>query len=489
MKDRMMTLAVDDATEWSLLQGLSFKASRDTAVHTPFSFTPSTIDKGRFDSLTSTTPLMGRLVHSVSEDVLFIENAIAPVADADPFFNALLSMHRQINSKKDKPKRLPLLIMRSDFMDNVDSGPKLIEFNGIAAGMGPFGQKISELHRYLRNQWPEVYSLWSDTSHGAGIVNPAIDRLANGIAQATLQIKHEFENDGSDNTDERSPATFLMIVQSHEDNVFDQHLLTHALQSRGIKTIRRTFRQLHGQLYSGKGDRLMLNEVGPIDTVYLRAGYEYCDYAAVDIEGQACCEALMQTRLFIEQHRVSMNATVGQQLATSKRVQMLLTAMSPQALTGFGLTLAEAESVKSLMGEMVEVNANSASWFAKQSSADWVLKNQGEGGGHCIFDLDIAPKLLSLSSDEYQAWSLMRRLHPTPRETPALLIRKGSGSVVKDLISEIGIFSLHINGEPIEEQAGYCGYLIRSKSASETEGGIHSGMGVLDSLVYKNEPL
>ncbi|HFV8588585.1 TPA: hypothetical protein ACIYFY_005167 [Escherichia coli] len=30
------------------------------------------------------------------------------------------------------------------------------------------------------------------------------------------------------------------------------------------------------------------------------------------------------------------------------------------------------------------------------------------------------------------------------------------------------------------------GYLIRSKSAESTEGGVHSGQGVLDSLVYSD---
>ena len=36
-----------------------------------------------------------------------------------------------------------------------------------------------------------------------------------------------------------------MIVQEHENNVFDQHLLELALQRKGIETQRRTFRELH----------------------------------------------------------------------------------------------------------------------------------------------------------------------------------------------------------------------------------------------------
>ncbi|MGL5408434.1 MAG: hypothetical protein ACRDAP_06895, partial [Shewanella sp.] len=34
------------------------------------------------------------------------------------------------------------------------------------------------------------------------------------------------------------------------------------------------------------------------------------------------------------------------------------------------------------------------------------------------------------------------------------------------------------------ERRSYAGYLIRSKSAKATEGGVHSGQGVLDSLMF-----
>ena len=267
MIDSKMRTAVADAIEWALLQGLSFKVTQDTAAHTAFSFTPSSIDKGRFEQLKSSTPLLGRLIHAVSEDHIFLEEAISPVASGDAFFDALLKMHTQLYGKGSKPKRLPLLIMRSDFMDDAESGPKLIEINGIAAGMGPFGQMISQLHGYLKNLWPKAYSSWSATENGEPIDNPAIARLAKGIAQATMHIKREFNDEG--------PASFLMIVQANEDNVFDQHLLEQALQSLGIRTVRRTFRELHGQLSSAPGERLFLDGIGPIDTVYLRAGYEY----------------------------------------------------------------------------------------------------------------------------------------------------------------------------------------------------------------------
>lgn len=44
-----------------------------------------------------------------------------------------------------------------------------------------------------------------------------------------------------------------------------------------------------------------------------------------------------------------------------------------------------------------------------------------------------------------------------------------------DLVSEIGMFSAYLNGEPVTQFNGYAGYVIRSKPVSENEGGINSG--------------
>lgn len=478
INDTTTLKATKDAIEWALTQGMALKNTDYSATHTAFSFTPTPITRAHYTNLKLSVNLLGKLVHFASEDHEFIQQAISPITSGDPFFEALLSMHQQLHQSSSTAPRLPLLIMRSDFMDDRAAGPKLIEFNGIAAGMGPFGQRIHQLHHYLRQQWTDIYGQWSSHQHGELVDNPAIERLSQGIAKATFKIKQEFGDNG--------PATFLMVVQEHEDNVFDQHLLEVALQHKGIKTLRRTFRELFGNLSTGPNQRLVLSGVGGIDTVYLRAGYQYRDYCGKDLSEQACCAALIQTRILIEQHRVAVNATVSQQLATSKRVQMLLSSWDAQALTRFSLTLSEAKIVKETLGEMRPVSEKSAAWFKQRPVDEWVLKNQGEGGGHCIFAQDIYPKLMQLIPDEYQAWSLMRRLHPIPRTTPALLVRKGELQRVDDLISEIGMFTVHIDGHPGVDEQGYAGYLIRSKSARTTEGGVHSGLGVLDSLMFSD---
>lgn len=477
--EKTIEAVTKDSVEWALAHGVGFKSGLFSSMHTPFTLTPTPITRERFTNLKSKAGLLGRLLHHASEDHDFLANAIGPVTAGDEFFRQLWTTHQTI---KDSTRRLPLLIMRSDFMDDAKIGPKLIEFNGIAAGMGPFGQRIHELHEHVKTQWPETYQAYAatDIADTELVENSAIEELSHGIAKATLQIKQEFGD--------RGPARFLMVVQADEDNVYDQHLLEYALQKQGIQTIRRSLRELHDALSTGNDHRLIMDGVGTIDTVYLRSGYLHCDYYAPDLDcWYACCTSLMNLRMFIEQHRIAMNATVNQQMASSKRVQTLLSSMDATELTRFGLTLDEAHAVKELLGENYPVTSQSLEWIRSNNPEDWVLKNQGEGGGHAVFGKDIADKLQQLTPQDLGAWSLMRRLRPSPREVPTLLVRKGDPTQCADLISEIGVFTVHVNGIPAtKDQQGYAGYLIRSKPAETTEGGVHSGMGVLDSLVYAN---
>ena len=470
--------AVESAVDWSLLHGLAMKSGTASADHCAFSLAPMPIARERFHQLRQVVPLMGRMINAVSNDHDFLSEAIEPLQGSDCLFDHLYEQYQTLHTEGQAPARKSLLIMRTDFMDDEQLGPKIIEFNGIAAGMGPFGQRAHQLHQYLQETQAEEFHLWAGSDSVDLVANAAIENLASGVAAAARKVREDSQESGA--------PVFMIVVQPDEDNVYDQKLLKLALQARGIKTVRRTLRRLYDDLSTGDNNRLQLAGIGSIDAVYYRTGYQAEDYVAHDVEESRCCEALGTTRAFIEEHNVAVNATVAQQLATSKRVQMLLTEMPAKELTRFGLTLEEAEKVKFYLGEMRGLNEQSLDWFKQQSNRDWVLKNQGEGGGHCIFDEDILPKLETLAQqpESHDSWALMRRLRPKHRPHEALLVRKGEAYVVDDLVSEIGMFTVHFEGEPVTENNGYAGYLIRSKPAEVQEGGVHSGLGVVDSLYY-----
>jgi glutathione synthase len=479
---------IDDVLEWEIMHGVAFRQVDNTARHVPFSIAPMTMERSVYQHLLSVTPLIAKLVSNVSEDHDFLQESLSDMAKADPFFGRLMELHQQAHGyaiQRQQPARQPLLLMRTDFMDDRQHGAKVIEFNGIAAGMGPFGQRAAELHRFVQNQWSDVYRNWLEDDTAMPADNQGMEQLALGIATAVRKVKAHFTERGESATEQK--PTFLMIVQKDEDNVYDQHLLEVALQNLGVRTVRRTFEQLSTQLSSGENQRLILENVGAIDTVYLRAGYQYSDYWAPELNEDICCHTLSQTRLFIEKHYVAMNATISQQLATSKSMQMLLTMMPAQEYARWGLTLEEARLIKSVLADMKPISKKTIEWF--NTSADkqeWVLKNQGEGGGHCVFGDKISETLVKLKPEEYDAWALMQRLYPHERDTPTIAVRDGKQTLVNDLVSEIGLFTAHYQGGPVTELDGYAGYLIRSKPASENEGGIHSGQGILDSLVLIN---
>lgn len=485
---------IDEASEWAIMHGVAFRQTDNTARHCPFSIAPMTMEREVFQHLRKVTPLITKLISNVSEDHDFLQSTLGDVAKADPFFGRLLSLHQQVHGDIENrlaSNRKPLLLMRTDFMDDRQHGAKVIEFNGIAAGMAPFGQRATEFHAFLQEQWPEVYQNWLEDSHSIPAENQGLEQLAYGISQAAKKVAATFTYDTEQDKDTtmavQHKPTFLMVIQENEDNVYDQHLLEIALQKQGLRTVRRTFEQLSTQLSTGDNQRLMLAGVGAIDVVYLRAGYQYTDYYSPERDESVCCQTLSETRLFIEQHHVAVNATFSQQLATSKTMQMLLTIMPAEEYARWGLNFEEAELVKSVFAEMKPITPKTINWFNTQANKnDWVLKNQGEGGGHCVFGDDISDKLQQLAPQEYDAWALMQRLYPHEREVPTIAVRDGVQMQVDDLVSEIGLFTAYYDGAPVTELDGYAGYLIRSKPASENEGGIHSGKGILDSLTLTN---
>jgi len=470
---------IEDACEWAIMHGVAFRQADNTARHCPFSIAPMSIERDVYQHLLRVTPLITKLIHNVSEDHDFLQSSLSDMAKADPFFGLLMSLHQQLHGdahNKLVAERQPLLLMRTDFMDDRQHGAKVIEFNGIAAGMGPFGQRAAELHAFMKQQWPNTYHQWIEDASAVPAENQGLEQLAYGIAKAAKSVNAYFGNE--------SKPTFLMVVQKNEDNVYDQHLLEVELQKQGVRTVRRTFEQLRSQLSSGDNKGLLLENVGAVDVVYLRAGYQYEDYFSAELNEPICCHTLSQTRLFIEQHHVAVNATISQQLATSKSMQMLLTMMPESEYARWGLSIDEASLVKSVLADMKPINADTIHWFTLNANkSEWVLKNQGEGGGHCVFGDDITQKLNQLDAAEYDAWALMQRLYPHERDTPTVAVRDGEQTLVNDLVSEIGLFTAYYNGKPVTELDGYAGYLIRSKPASENEGGIHSGKGILDSLV------
>ena len=459
-------------------QSLAFLTRGNTRRSVPFTLTPCPVSAQAFAQLRAAAPLLGLLTQRIADDADLVQRVHAPLASADAFFAELLATHERLHSRAGQLARVPLLLQRSDFMIDAEAGARLVECNSIAAGMAPFGEQVAGLHAKLAVGFPQLFTQYLSELPGALLPNEAGNAMAAAMAQAAAAIARDIDDDG--------PLRVLMVVQENEDNVFDQALLADALQRHGVQTHRRTLRELHSQLAGGRNDALVLADVGIVHVVYLRAGYDFLDYVAQDLDTQRCCDALQDTRVFIERHRVALNATVAQQLATSKRMQLQLAADNGALLRQLDFEPAAVERLRSVFAPMQEVTAHSAAMLREAGEAQrWVLKNQGEGGGHCLFGDDIPARLAQMHERDYGAWTLMQRLRPAGRDTPTLLFRHDGFEQVSDLTSEIGLFTAHLAQQALHDNGdlpGYLGYLVRSKPPGVAEGGIHSGSGALDSL-------
>lgn len=183
---------IEDACEWAIMHGVAFRQADNTARHCPFSIAPMTMKRDVYEHLLKVTPLITKLISQVSEDHDFLQRSLGDMAKADPFFGRLMSLHQQAHgdiSDRRYPARQPLLLMRTDFMDDRQHGAKVIEFNGIAAGMGPFGQRATEFHAYMQSQWPETYQNWLEDSNAVPAQNQGLEQLAFSIATSAKKIR------------------------------------------------------------------------------------------------------------------------------------------------------------------------------------------------------------------------------------------------------------------------------------------------------------
>ena len=92
-----------------------------------------------------------------------------------------------------------------------------------------------------------------------------------------------------------------------------------------------------------------------------------------------------------------------------------------------------------------------------------------------------------------------------PPETPATIVRRGKGTLVERCVSELGVFSVYLasgaggkaadNGndndnDPKDKRVHTtlaAGYILRTKSASDADGGVAAGVAVMDSVLLSSK--
>ncbi|WP_196156929.1 hypothetical protein [Reinekea sp. G2M2-21] len=332
-----------------------------------------------------------------------------------------------------------VLIMRHDLMLDHHSNWRLIETNSIAAGMGPFSERLA--------------SSLSTEFHHNFVPNDASFLQAEALYRAACERA------------ENSSPAIVFVVAEQEDNVIDQHLLAAAVREQGARVFFRTFAQLQRERMDTS--QLWLRDIGLIDLLYFRTGYNLDDYR--DESGQV--ERWLDLRAELDTLDVRVCPGISGQLASHKGVQRYLSSLSANEMTvQFGLSDQQAIFARLALSTAYQ-DVDPATLAEDLNSGHWLLKSSGEGGGN-VFDSLPTPAQFSLLSDPL----LMQRIRPRLRAEPVTLLRGKEQRTIGDAVSELGVFTVGANHS-------YGGYLLRTKSASALECGVHKGFGAIDTVV------
>lgn len=452
-----------DALVWSSLHGLvvgdtnSQRSGRVPGVdmiHAPFSLLPMPFPESHWKQACQIAPIFNELVDRVSLDGKFLQDSLSRTKKADAFTSRLLEIHsKMLDANKIEEIRLGL--HRSDYM--LDEQTKLllqIELNTISSSFPGLSGLVSELHRSLLHQYKQHLALNPERIPQNDVVTK--------FAEALSKAWSEYNN---------PRAVVMVVVQTEERNMYDQHWLCTTLKERyQVTSIRKTLAEIDalGELLP---DGTLVVDGVAVAVVYFRAGYAPSDYPS---------ESEWRARLLMEQSSAIKCPSIAYHLAGTKKIQQELA--KPNVLERFLENKDDIVKVRKCFAGLWSLEDSNIVNDAIEKPGLYVMKPQREGGGNNIYGDDVRETLLRIEkegSDENAAYILMQRIFPTL--SPAILIRQGISR--KDhVISELGVYAAYLRNKTkviINEE---CGYLLRTKVSSSNEGGVVAGVGVLDSI-------
>ncbi|XP_064988189.1 glutathione synthetase, chloroplastic isoform X2 [Musa acuminata AAA Group] len=309
------------------------------------------------------------------------------------------------------------------------------------------------LSRILLNQYGKDLGLDSRRVPG----NTAVSRFAEALAKAW----NEYNN---------SSAVVMVVAQSEERNMYDQHWLCAVLKEiHGVATIRKTLSEIDTQGHVLPDGSLVVDGQ-TVAVIYFRAGYSPNDYPS---------EAEWRARFLMEKSSAIKCPSISYHLVGTKKIQQELA--KPNVLERF-LDTEDIAKVRKCFAGLWSLDDPDAVKSAIEKPDLFVLKPQREGGGNNIYGDNVRETLIRLQqqgTEELAAYILMQRIFPTA--SLAFLVREGVWHQ-DNAISELGIYGAYLRNKDKVIMNDQCGYLMRTKVSSSNEGGVAAGFAVLDSI-------
>lgn len=414
----------------------------------PVSLTPWQLSQQQWRQAQQAAHTLGMLLEKIAEDRTWLLGETAALASSDSVPGAIWRALTKLDPRKRRTWQVTL--SRHDFILDQQNHWRWVESNPIAAGMGPLNQR-----------WQQLYQLQRPSEVLAA--NPAIETQATLLAQAaTEQAKLNLAT----NNEQVTPL-LVMVVEAQEDNIYDQQLLTAAIENQQVSVLRLTMDQLQQCQIDAK-HHLRLPDGRIVHLLYWRTGYNPVDHLG---------DSQLAFRARLEQVQIAQCPTLSAQLAGSKWLQHRLSNLlldpkqNQQLAEHFGLDHAELQLLQSLCLASFAVSGLSELRLHALLAQGYWYKKQQEGGGNVArfaeahnwyHQRDAADILMAPIAANIRTETLCKHRH-------------GDHVMEQGHISELGIFTLGTAAE-------YGGYLCRTKAAQSLEGGVHRGGAVLDLL-------
>nr|CAB3251032.1 glutathione synthetase-like [Phallusia mammillata] len=450
-----------DAVDFAVSSGLLLKSRNESGKvvgykHVPFVLFPTIISKDSLEFLSQIQSDFNTLMHVVVQDQQFLIDSLEGVADE--FTQRLLHIFKEvIASERSMPPELAYV--RSDYMFDFDpiSGtapPKQIEINTMSVSFGGIGtQKMCDIHKRVlgKANLPDLVLQLPQ--------NPANQKVAEGFVKAWKLY-------GNPN------AAMIFLLGDFETNTYDQRAFEYAINNinpeikiKGVK-----FSSLPGRTQLSNDGTFFIDgeEVG---LLYFRAAFQPHHYAS---------EEIWKIRKDMEFSRAIKCPSVGQQLFGSKKMQEIFARKG--VVEQFVGETAAANIRRTFSGlYSLEMNeeGDSVVKMAIENSQKYVLKPQREGGGNNIYGEDIAKLLREIGNDSRRsAYILMDLINPKPTPNYAIC---GGTATKEEVVSELGIYGVYLacGDKMLENYAA--GHLLRSKPKDQNDGGVATGVAMLDS--------
>ncbi|ESO98072.1 hypothetical protein LOTGIDRAFT_239115 [Lottia gigantea] len=432
---------VNKAKDWALAHGISLRPShrdedQDKVTYLPFTLFPTQVSHHLLQHARLSMIHFNRLIHRVSMDHQFLQEAFKNVIQVDDFTRNLWNIYLAV---KDDPQAQSIYLgsFRNDFMFQLEEennqSLKQVEFNTISVAKCGLSSKVPGLYRYILNCAGLPYK---------GEQIPEKD-VAKGQVAAFMKAWKLYDN---------PKAIIVFVVLHNERYAMDQRLMEFEIykQNPNIRVVRKTFNDLirYGKLTK---NRKYLVDTEEVAVVYYRAGYNPTEYSTDQMYKMSTDS--LSTR------RNQENTTTIIRATNFKQRQ-------------YNLDLARDRQTLLEKGDR-------AIKMAIKNPDQFVLKPQREGGGNNLYGNSMKEFLESIQdSEERCAYILMDLIKPV--KSWNYLVKPNNVLKPVECVAELGVYGCFIgqkNGEIYNTETGF---LMKSKVFGCDEGGIRAGFGGLD---------